>query len=339
MIVSRARTDACRETWMGEPVARLSAAGWTAMIVPRIGGTLVSLRHEERGLDVLNAPPDPRTFEKRPRIYGIPVLFPPNRIRDGVFHLDYRTYRLPINSPEANHCHGLIGLLPWTVDELCVEGEEAVAVVSRREAPGSEFFAVFPHEMVVSNTYRLSVRGLEQTVSVTNRGASPMPVGVGLHCAFRVPFVSSTPPAAVRLRVSVGRRWELDARSLPTESLLSLSAIEEGYRKGGLPAQGFPIRDHYTMDPIEVDGASFHGAVLEDATAGLRVLYEVGPLFGHWMIWNENGNGGFVCPEPMSWAIDAPNLRMDPALTGMRILAPGEQWREKLSVRVQDLSL
>lgn len=332
------RAEALRTDWMGEPVVLLRAGGWEAMLVPRIGGTLVSLRDAARRLDLLNAPADPAAFERRPRIYGIPVIFPPNRIRDGCFEANGRSYRLPANSPEANHCHGLIGGLPWEVDETGSDAGAAWVAVSRTERPGTEFHAVFPHEFTFVNRYRLTAAGLEHEVVIRNSGAEPMPTGVGLHTALRVPFAAGTPAHAVRLRASVGKRWELDGRSLPTGKVYPLSHVEQGYRQWGLPVQGFQIRDHYGAEPLVVDGAPFHGAILDDPVAGLRLCYRVGPRFAHWMIWNDSAAQGFVCPEPMSWAIDAPNLRLPASVTGMLSLAPGEEWRERLSIGVEPVS-
>ena len=42
------------------------------------------------------------------------------------------------------------------------------------------------------------------------------------------------------------------------------------------------------------------------------------------MLWNGGGGQGFVCPEPQSWATDAPNLALSWSETGMRAIAPGE---------------
>ncbi len=59
---------------------------------------------------------DPNLFNNgRPTRSGIPVLFPfPNRIRDGRFTWDGRTYQLPIDDPaKKNAIHGFACRHPW----------------------------------------------------------------------------------------------------------------------------------------------------------------------------------------------------------------------------------
>ena len=42
------------------------------------------------------------------------------------------------------------------------------------------------------------------------------------------------------------------------------------------------------------------------------------------MIWNDHGDKGYFCPEPMTWIIDAPNQHIPVDESGYRELAPGE---------------
>ena len=54
-----------------------------AEIVPEIGGNIISLRHCASGTTLLREPSDLRELAEFPARFGLPVLFPPNRIRDG----------------------------------------------------------------------------------------------------------------------------------------------------------------------------------------------------------------------------------------------------------------
>ena len=56
-----------------------------AEIVPEIGGNIISLRHCASGTKLLREPSDLRELAEFPARFGMPVLFPPNRIRDGRF--------------------------------------------------------------------------------------------------------------------------------------------------------------------------------------------------------------------------------------------------------------
>ncbi len=329
------KATAERTTWDGQPVVRMASGDFTAMLVPAISGNLIELRETRRRLDILRRPPDFKTFAGRSRVYGIPVIFPPNRIRDGVFRTPWREYKLPINSPDGHHCHGTIGLDAWDVRRVDAKGENAVVEAFYRNGPGKDFYQSFPHEFEFSNTYALTPQGLEHTYRVTNLGGERMPAGVGFHIAFNVPFAAGSRPENVKLRCAVGKRWEIDSRTIPTEHLLALTEVESNYRRDGLPAYGFSIRDHYLAEPLEVAGAALNAAILEDRSAGCRIVYEAGATFKHWMIWNDLGDKGYVCPEPMTWVIDAPNRTLPTELTGYRLLGQGETMEDRLTIRVE----
>ena len=53
------------------------------------------------------------------------------------------------------------------------------------------------------------------------------------------------------------------------------------------------------------------------------------------MLWNQGGRKGFLCPEPMSWMIDAPNLTVPAEESGMFFLRPGEKKTWELDYSVE----
>ena len=48
------------------------------------------------------------------------------------------------------------------------------------------------------------------------------------------------------------------------------------------------------------------------------------------MLWNGGGGQGFICPEPQSWLVDAPNLSLPPQTSGFTALAPGQSATTRL---------
>ncbi|MCX7027187.1 MAG: aldose 1-epimerase [Spirochaetes bacterium] len=323
------------ESWDGTPVIRFGSGGYEAIVVPSLGGMLASLTEVEHGVEILHRADRLETLLSRPKIYGIPTIFPPNRICDGKFKTDYCEYSLPINSPDGHHCHGLISGEPWDLLRAGIGPASAVVEVGYENLPGKEFYNTFQHDFVFKNSFSLSAEGLEHRYEVTNKGALPMPAGVGFHIAFNVPVRKDLPGEQVVLKASLGRRWELDDRSIPTGESLPLGCIENNYKFGGLPAAGFPIRDHYAAESIKLDGRGFHGAVLQDDKKGVRIIYQVGETFKHWMLWNEFGKTGFICPEPMTWMIDAPNMPLEPEISGYRLLGCGESMSDTSRIFVQ----
>ena len=322
--------------WGGEELIVLSAGGFEARLVPALGGILISLTQETYGLSILRCPPDPAKLRERPMAWGIPVLFPPNRIRDGIMIAGDKRYELPLNTRDRNHCHGLLCRLPWETSDRRTEGATAEIEIAFIARSGTEYFRMFPHEFEFRIRYGLSSEGLTQNLLVRNDGADPMPLGVGFHTAFNVPFSLDGDADACRLNVSVGRRWELDERILPTGRLFPPDDRCAQYRTSGIKPAGADMEEHYTADPLRGSGGrAFNGAVLSDSSMNLSIRYETGPSFRHWMIWNGRNEPGFICAEPMSWMIDAPNLPLPPELTGFRMLAPGDSFRERSRISVE----
>ena len=86
---------------------RLSAHGFTAEIVPEIGGNLFRLR-DPNGRALLREPHSLDELSSACVCFGIPTLFPPNRIDGGKFTFRGRECSLPVTEPRNNNAlHGL----------------------------------------------------------------------------------------------------------------------------------------------------------------------------------------------------------------------------------------
>ena len=325
--------------WQGEPAVRLLAGGYEAILLPQVGANLISLKYLHEGLEFLRTPDDINAFKSHPQAYGIPILFPPNRIEDGTFTIEETTYHFPINAVKHhNHIHGFLHTRPWIVTRMDILNDDAVEVeVVFHADKNTDFYQYFPHEFQFTLTYRLSSEGLKQTASVSNKSNRPMPFGLGYHTALKVPFHPESIADDYRILLSIGKRWELNDRMLPTEKQLPLSEDEMLFRGNGRRPFGPPLDNHYRALPMIIRGSSFHGAKLEDRSKNLRLIYEVGEKYKHWMIWNASGNDGFICPEPQTWVVNAPNLSLPPEVTGLTILDPNETWKETCQLYIRHI--
>jgi len=175
-------------------------------------------------------------------------------------------------------------------------------------------------------TFNLSAEGLKQTITFVNLSDRKMPVGMGLHTVMNVPFIEGSNRDNYRLKLSVGKRWELNSRTLPTEKLLDLTDDEALLRTEGIAPCGKEIISVMTNEPITVDGKPYSGAILTDEANGVSVYYETDSQFKHWTLWNNGGEAPFICPEPQSWTINAPNLKLPAELTGFAAIDPGASW-------------
>lgn len=330
-------TGIYNELWHGEPAIRMCAGGYEAWILPQVGANVISLRQWELGADILRTPDNVVSFKARPHVYGIPVLFPPNRIAGGAFTAGGREYRFPLNdSTGKNHTHGFLRNRPWTVESTQVYEEEQVEVVlSFENSPATDFYENYPHAFRCLLTYTLSARGLEQRFWVHNGSSESMPFAVGYHTAFRIPFMQQGKTENCRVIASFGDEWELTSDTLPTGRALALQGEDLLYRSEGVPAAAYALLAHYKAHPIATEKSSFNGCILRDTGLGREVVYEVGEGYTHWMIWNDGGGKGFVCVEPQTWMVNAPHVPLPDAEKGMQLLAPGAVWEEMARIFIR----
>ncbi len=294
-------------------IIELEHGGYRIQVVPQLGGQVISL--EKNGVEALNVPGDPALFVEKSTSYGLPILFPPNRIDGGKFKTATREYQFAINEPaRGNSLHGFLHKRPWKL----VSAEADTLQVEFEAGPETDFYGYYPHTFRAVQTNQLSKEGLLQEISIENKGDEPMPIGLGFHSAFKVDEESL-------VRISVGKRILMSDRMLPTGEVRELNEEEARLRAKGLTPIAWSMDDHYTAEPIEENGKPFHGAIVERKDG--RIFYEVDPFYQHWMIWNSNQAGNLICLEPQNWRVNAPNLvseGMGEKEAGFYQLQPGE---------------
>ena len=316
--------------WQGVDAVLLETNVYEAIIVQSVGANLVKLYNKEKKLDILRTPTseEMETFLSRPQIFGVPLLFPPNRIEDGKYSFAGKNYEFPITIPaQNNYHHGIIKSQAFTVSSTRFSADAVEVELSFfSNRINNAIFANFPHDFVCKIRIILTDNELTHIASISNAGTEPMPLGVGFHTPIRLPFSANTEKSDYKLRLSVGKRWELSDRSLPTEKLLDLSAEESLLRTEGMTVSGKPIEIALTDEAITVIGKPYHGAILTDTKNNISVYYEVDKEFKHWTLWNNGGEVDWVCPEPQTWAINAPNLNLPREITGLQGISAGKTW-------------
>ena len=228
-----------------------------AVVVPEIGGNVISLRHLASGTELLREPANLEELAKFPEQFGLPVLFPPNRIRDGEFTFEGRHCRLPITETAMNnHLHGLAVGKKWEVVSADQNAIELKFVFS----PESPEYEGFPFAFTLKRNLMLTSYGLTDQMTVTNDGQWNMPLGLGYHSTF--------PAKPAEIRLSAGPdQLEIGDRFLPTGR--------------HLPWSEFDPRNRFNPDGIN---AGFHTCseemILEDGTPfhGTEIYYDSGLL-------------------------------------------------------------
>jgi aldose 1-epimerase len=135
------------------------------------------------------------------------LLLPwPNRIRDGVYRLDGREHRLPLNEPErGNAIHGLVRWSGWTA----TEGTDERVVLEHvlHPQPG------YPFTLALRVEYSLDADGLAVRTTARNAGAESCPYGAGAH-----PYLAVDAVDEAVLRLPAQTVLESDERGIPVGS-------------------------------------------------------------------------------------------------------------------------
>jgi len=205
-----ARSFARERSFRGEPAIELSAGSVSAVFVPRIGMSGVSLRCRSRehlalpgGLDALRAG----------TTAGLPLLAPwanrlsGRRYRAAGVTVDLKGRRLTVDE-NGLPIHGfLVGSSGWSVHRYGTRGDTA-RLASSIDIDNREF--PFPCRIEVIATVRDAQLRVDTTI--VPLGRRPVPIAFGWHPYLRVP---GTPRHRWQLRMPGRAHCALDDRGIP----------------------------------------------------------------------------------------------------------------------------
>lgn len=316
---------AFEDTYQGEKAVWLQAGRYEAAVLPEIGANLIAFRDTASGYRFLREPAleEMDSFKALPYAHGIPVLFPPNRFEDGKFPWNGATYRFPLNEDKlGNHLHGFLYNIPWTVEQYGTTANSSYVTLAQMVDASHPVYRYWPHAFTFRLTYTLTEDGLGQHVLIRNDGPELMPCLLAFHTAINAPFAPGSTADDCSFMMTIGKRREMNERMLPTGKFQPLKPEEETMKSGGLSPFFEPMDNHYTVEPQN----GRNRMELTDARLGVKLIYDAGTSYKHWMIWNNNATGGFFCPEPQTNLVNAPNLDLPSEETGLFSLAQGEIW-------------
>lgn len=313
--------------YKGEPCIEMAAAGYYAMVAPGLGSQVLRLRDEVRRMEVLRfeagtAMEDIRADRLR---YGLPTMLFPSRLDNGMLETTDGFYRFVPNEPppSSSFIHGFLHLRAHEVTGMLAEKGNATLRTTFLYDESDERYREFPLSFRADFVFNLSENGLEKFITITNLSDKHFPIGVGSHTAIKAPFVDGGSVKKIRLYAPIGEKWVLSDRALPTGEVRPNDAYDQQYLQGLFNPEIIPIEsDVYSAKVGALGGEKFHGIVAEDIASGKKVCYESGEEYGFWVFWNDGGNQGFFCTEPLSWMVNAPNLSMSKEKTGYRELPP-----------------
>lgn len=266
------------------------------------GGCITAFRWllDDRGIDWMRPAPPGGGFAPT-EAACFPLVPYSNRIRDGRFDFEGRSYQLALNFPPEGHSiHGHGWQRRWRAES---QQQTSVALVFDFPAAGGD--DPWPVAYRAEQRFELSETTLAIEIAVTNKGERNMPVSLGLH-----PYFVRTPDC--RLVAKTGQMWESDATMMPTR-LVAPPA-------GKAPSQG--VRpSKVSLDSCYADFAGRAEIEWPEWNAGLTVQSD--DSLGFLVVYTPPGEN-FFCVEPVSAMTDAVNQgRQD---SGLRSLGPGERF-------------
>ena len=311
-----------------EDVVLLKAGRYTATIAPFLGSNIISMVDVENDINFFRKDESLSIEElkKSPEVYGFPTLLYPNRLRDGILKCSDYTYNFPVTIKDENtSIHGFLHKREHSIVHTEAGDDYALVRTEYLYNKNDPFFETFPVSFRADFCFKLSNKGMNYSVTITNLSERQLPFGICNHTTFNGPFTSKGEPFDTKLFVTIADKWPLNQRNLPTCDSISLDNHDRQYLTGSMiPVKHVINNDVYNCVTYEVDGKPFRGAIITDAATCKEIRYEVDDNFKFWVIWNDGGEKGYFCPEPSTWMIDAPNLPIPGPESGYEELAPGE---------------
>ena len=296
---------------MRKKIAEIKNGYWRAAINLERGANCISLKNEKYGASLLREPPITNELND-PYLYGMPILFPQNRIENGKFEFEGRVYAFPINEPKTNcHLHGELHCAPF--EEIGGTDEK---IKCRFIATQNEPYLSFPHEFEIIMEYELKGNGLHHSVSVTNLSKTNMPIFLGFHTTFNTLFTRGAMPENIRIFANISEEYERDMLKnyLPTGRILPFDSVSRALFEGSFKPFDKKISRHYRgTGPMTIT----------DIKSGLRLIYENDEKYGFRLIYN-GAEDGYICLEPQTCLVNAPNENIPYGESGFHYIAPQE---------------
>lgn len=292
--------------------------GW---VCPRLGNNLFRLRDKKAGREILTAPVSLPSLEDSPVMSGMPHLFPPNRIAAGDFNFNGTSFRLPVNTENGHHIHGIVLDKEWRFSTM-IDREDFISLNSTLEGEikTSEKGSV---PLTFTCEYQFRNSELVTLFSVKNCGSFPLPVGYGLHTWFNL----DNEAERWTLRSPVSKIWELGSNTMPTGRFEPLSKETEKLLSG-------LSLNETTLDTVFYCG-DYRPIAELSRDDGYTIFYRASNDFKHWVFHTAGVAHKTIAIEPYTWVTNAPNLNVPTDQSGVIVLHPEEErvFRTEIEVR------
>jgi aldose 1-epimerase len=286
-------------------------------VAPDLGASIVDLSFERGGsrTPLLRRAPEPLSRSSDAASF---LLVPySNRLRDGRFRFEGRTYEL--HHPKKDAIHGDVRDRPWQVTHCCDHG---CTLTFDSRTFGDVHF---PFPFVAEVSYRLEDGVFTNALRVVNAGATRMPAGLGFHPYFNRILGAANEQVLLELAVRGVYPGSPELPALPI----------------GPPVRLLPEQDFSKLRPLDlVLDHCFAGwdgrAEIRWSESRVRVVMEASARLRHVIVYSPKDEP-FFAVEPVSHANDGFNLfASGQPGTGVVVLAAGESLEGSFSLCVED---
>ena len=283
-------------------IINLSRNDLTAKINLSLGANLISFRYKD--VQILREPDYSKPLDN-PFLYGMPILFPVNRIDGGKFTFEGREYVFPINEEKTNcHLHGSLHQTPFEVKRL---SDSSVVCVYKATALSP--YLNFQHEFEVEIFYKLLKSGIKINTTVKNNSNQNMPVFLGYHTTFNV-------NENCYIKVDADVEFERDCNYLPTGKILEFDAVSSSLTRGNFNPLSTSISKHFKCKKCDK-------IAIYNKNSNRTILYINSKNLPFRLIYGQGKN--FICLEPQTCLANSANSPFDRTFSGFSFVMPNKK--------------
>jgi len=230
------------------------------------------------------------------------ILFPfPNRLKDGQYHFEDRSYQFPINEVEVNNqLHGMLFNAPFKVTDTRESDLEASITLAHEY---SGILPYYPFPFVFEVTYRYYLSGFSVKFQVKNTGQERLPFGIGWHPYFQIDGIGVND-------------YVFSSGDLEEIALDQRTSIPTGERKL-IPNPVLALNKHKQDNAYQLKGETTYSLKGPDA---LRVSFRASDSLSYLQLFTPDG-GETIAIEPMTCNVNAFNNQ-----EGLLTLEPGDSF-------------
>lgn len=200
----------------------LKTAKSQAIIFPSLGGVLGNLQlfDGQQSVEILDTYQSVDDLEAK-SAYKSHFLLPfPNRLKNGQYTFDGKTYQFPVNDTRLGHSlHGFLDTIPMQI--ITSNNDDNSAVLELRGSFHGADYYPFPFE--ISTVFTLQHSEITVFVKIKNTGSSRMPIAFGWHPYLKI---NTTTIDDLKLQLPNSKLIELDERMMPTGKTTPFTTFE-----------------------------------------------------------------------------------------------------------------